>query len=95
MKPVLRLSRDIAAAAPNLAPLDISDQPSELRPIAEAVARLVERLRAALDAERAFAANSAHELRTPIAGALARTQRMIAELAIPKTAVAPARWKPR
>jgi two-component system, OmpR family, sensor kinase len=81
MKPVLRLSGDIATrSGNNLAPLDISDQPGELRPIAEAVARLLERLRAALDAERAFAANSAHELRTPIAGALARTQRMIAEL---------------
>jgi two-component system OmpR family sensor kinase len=84
MKPVLRLSGDIATrSANNLAPLDISDQPRELRPIAEAVARLVERLSAALDAERAFAANSAHELRTPIAGALARTQRMIAELGDP------------
>jgi two-component system, OmpR family, sensor kinase len=84
IKPVLRLSGDIATrSGNNLAPLDISDQPRELRPIAEAVARLVERLRAALDAERAFAANSAHELRTPIAGALARTQRMIAELADP------------
>ncbi len=79
MRPVLRLSQDIAARdGVNLAPLDISDQPGELRPIAEAVARLVDRLRAALDAERAFAANSAHELRTPIAGALAQTQRMIA-----------------
>jgi two-component system OmpR family sensor kinase len=85
MKPVLRLSGDIASRSGyNLAPLDISDQPGELRPIAEAVARLVERLRAALDNERAFAANSAHELRTPIAGALAQTQRMIAELADPK-----------
>jgi len=84
MKPVLRLSGDIATrSGDNLAPLDISDQPAELRPIAQAVARLVERLRAALDAERAFAANSAHELRTPIAGALARTQRMIAELRDP------------
>ena len=84
MKPVLRLSGDIATrSGANLAPLDISDQPGELRPIAEAVARLLERLRAALDAERAFAANSAHELRTPIAGALARTQRMIAELSDP------------
>ena len=84
MRPVLRLSGDIATrSGDNLAPLDISDQPAELRPIADAVARLVERLRAALDAERAFAANSAHELRTPIAGALARTQRMIAELRDP------------
>ena len=51
-----------------------------MKPIADAVARLVERLRVALDAERAFSANSAHELRTPIAGALAQTQRLIAEL---------------
>jgi len=85
MRPVLRLSGDIAArSGQNLAPLDISDQPGELKPIAEAVARLVDRLRAALDAERAFAANSAHELRTPIAGALAQTQRLIAELGDPK-----------
>jgi two-component system, OmpR family, sensor kinase len=85
MRPVLRLSRDIAVrGASNLAPLDMSDQPGELRPIAEAIAKLMERLRAALDAERAFAANSAHELRTPIAGALAQTQRLIAQTSDPK-----------
>ena len=85
MRPVSRLSDDIAArSGQNLTPLDISDQPGELKPIAEAVARLLERLRTALDAERAFAANSAHELRTPIAGALAVTQRMIAEVASSK-----------
>jgi two-component system OmpR family sensor kinase len=84
MTPVLRLSGDIATrSGQNLAPLDISDQPRELRPIAEAVAKLLDRLRAALDAERTFAANAAHELRTPIAGALARTQRLIAELGNP------------
>jgi two-component system, OmpR family, sensor kinase len=85
MRPVLRLSRDIAErGANNLTPLDISDQPGELRPIAVAIARLMGRLRAALDAERAFAANSAHELRTPIAGALAQTQRLIAESSDPR-----------
>ena len=40
----------------------------------------MERLRHALEAERSFTANSAHELRTPIAGALAQTQRLLAEL---------------
>jgi hypothetical protein len=50
MKPVLRLSGEIAMrSGDNLAPLDISDQPRELRPIADAVARLLERLRAALE----------------------------------------------
>lgn len=84
MRRVRRLGGEIAArSGRNLAPLDISDQPAELKPVAVAVARLVERLRAALDAERAFAANSAHELRTPIAGALAQTQRLIAELRDP------------
>lgn len=81
MTPVSRLQRDIAArGSANLAPLDISDLPTELRPIADAVARLMDRLAAALEAERAFAANSAHELRTPLAGALAQTQRLIAEM---------------
>jgi two-component system, OmpR family, sensor kinase len=85
LKPVLRLSEDIAARdGRNLSPLDISGQPRELQPIAQAVAVLVDRLRLALDAERDFAANSAHELRTPIAGALAQTQRMIIELNDPK-----------
>jgi two-component system OmpR family sensor kinase len=81
MRPMLRLSRDIAERSEkNLAPLDIADQTGELRPIAVATARLVERLRA----ERAFAANTAHELRTPIAGALAQTQRLIAESSNPR-----------
>ena len=85
LRPVLRLSADVAArGGRNLAPLDISGQPEELKPIAGAIAKLVERVRAALDAERAFAANSAHELRTPIAGALAQTQRLVAELADPR-----------
>ena len=85
MRPVLRLSQDISTRGGyNLSPLKISDQPSELRPIADSVSMLVDRLRLALDSERAFAANSAHELRTPIAGALAQTQRMIGKLQEPE-----------
>jgi two-component system OmpR family sensor kinase len=64
----------------NLDPLEAEGLPAELSGIAFAVDELLRRLRTALEAERQFAANSAHELRTPIAGALAQTQRLIAEL---------------
>jgi len=40
--------------------------PDEVRPVAEALNELLARLRSALDRERAFLADAAHELRTPI-----------------------------
>jgi two-component system OmpR family sensor kinase len=66
--------------AANLAPVSSLGLPAELQPIARAVNELIGRVGSALEAERAFASNSAHELRTPIAGSLAQTQRLIAEL---------------
>lgn len=64
----------------DLRPLLTGDVPAELAPVAAAVNDLLERLRRTLEAERSFTANSAHELRTPIAGALAQTQRLCADL---------------
>jgi len=82
VEPLRQLRLQISArGGSNFDRLDVSGQPAELRPIADAIDRLLERLRAAMDAERDFAASSAHELRTPIAGALAQTQRLKAELA--------------
>lgn len=81
LRPLERLRAAIAERdRHNLEPFDASDHPRELAPIAEEVAHLLERLRDALDAERAFAATSAHQLRTPIAGALAQTQLLAQEL---------------
>jgi two-component system OmpR family sensor kinase len=81
LRPVELVRAEIGARdGGNLLPMQIDGLPSELAAIAGSVNRLFERLRKALDAERSFAANSAHELRTPIAGALAQTQRLIAEL---------------
>lgn len=47
---------------------------TELRPAVDATNRLLARLASALESERSFTYNSAHELRTPIAGALAQAQ---------------------
>lgn len=75
MHPVLRLGQTISKRhGRNLAPLGVGPQPKELSPIADEVESLLQRLRSAMEAERNFAAESAHELRTPIAGALAQVQ---------------------
>ncbi|MEA1843763.1 MULTISPECIES: sensor histidine kinase [Agrobacterium] len=64
----------------NLAPLETLPFPAELHPIARSVNLLLRRLRSTIEAEREFTANSAHELRTPIAGALAQAQRLHADI---------------
>ncbi len=65
----------------DLTPVDATSLPTEIKPVAEAVNALLERLQRTLEAERSFAANAAHELRTPVAGALAQIQRLQAETA--------------
>ena len=81
LKPIETLRQDIATKdGGNMAPIESGRLPREIKPIARSVNLLLARLRAALEAEREFTANSAHELRTPIAGALAQTQRLAQEL---------------
>lgn len=64
----------------DLNPIPDSGLPTELAPIVDDVNRLMGRLSQALESERSFAANSAHELRTPVAAALAQLSRLSAEL---------------
>lgn len=63
----------------DLSPVVVGRLPEEFEPIMISVNRLLERLRRALEAERSFTANSAHELRTPLATALAKLQRLKTE----------------
>lgn len=72
----------------DLNPIQTEGQAIELQPIVHSVNILMGRVQSALEAERAFTANSAHELRTPIAGALAHTQLLMTEV---KTASGQAR----
>lgn len=81
LSPVGRLRDEILTKdSGNMAPIEEGALPRELRAIARSVNLLLARLKAALEAEREFTSNSAHELRTPIAGALAQTQRLLNEV---------------
>ena len=81
LRPVQDFEREIEArGGGDLSPVNATALPRELAPVAGSVNRLILRLRRALEAERGFTASSAHELRTPVAAALAQTQRLIAEL---------------
>lgn len=70
--------------ARDMSPVPAHDIPSEIRPIAATLNGLLDRLKEAFEAERSFAANAAHELRTPLAGAIAQAQRLSAETSDPR-----------
>ena len=72
-----------ARTAQDLTPVPADDIPSEIMPIATTLNGLLDRLKDAFDAERSFAANAAHELRTPLAGAIAQAQRLQSETGDP------------
>ena len=81
VRPVAALGQSIARRGEgDLAPVDPSRLPDEVMPVGVAVNALLDRLKRALATERNFTANAAHELRTPVAGALAQTQRLLTEL---------------
>jgi two-component system sensor histidine kinase QseC len=68
LAPLRRLSAELeridAAAAPARPP---GAYPVEIRPLVAALARMLDRVRAAIERERRFTDAAAHELRTPIA----------------------------
>ena len=71
-----RSGRDLSAV-----PAD--DIPAEIMPVAAALNDVLARLKAAFEAERSFASHAAHELRTPLAGAIAQAQRLRSETSDP------------
>lgn len=62
------LARDIAnRSAAATAPIPLAGIPIEVAPLVESMNGLIERLRAAVDAQKRFLSDVAHELRTPLA----------------------------
>ncbi len=80
LRPVAALSNEVAARdGSDLSPLVTAPKRAELEPIHAATNRLLAQLSNRVEAERGFTSNAAHELRTPIAAALAQTQRLVTE----------------
>ncbi|HEX8961767.1 MAG TPA: ATP-binding protein [Rhodocyclaceae bacterium] len=68
LDPLGGLTREIGRRMPdNLTPLDADRAPGEVRPMVQALNRLLQRMTMTLESERRFTANAAHELRTPLA----------------------------
>jgi two-component system sensor histidine kinase QseC len=75
LRPVLRVSESLATRAPlDLAPLPERGLPNEFTPLVRSFNQMMERLAQALQHEREFLGEAAHELRTPLAALLAQAQ---------------------
>lgn len=80
LRPLRRFRETLGArGARDLSRVPAEDLPAEIAPVAATLNGLLDRLKAAFEAERSFAANAAHELRTPLAGAIAQAQRLRSE----------------
>jgi two-component system OmpR family sensor kinase len=64
----------------HLEPIGLDGLPTEIASIPGSLNTLLGRLKLALQAERELAANSAHELRTPLAGAIAQMELLAGQL---------------
>lgn len=70
--------QELARRPPHdLRPLPLQRAPAELQPWLATVNVLLVRVAGLVESERAFAANTAHELRTPLAAARAQAQRLV------------------
>lgn len=75
LAPIEHASRRVQERdAGRLDPLPTHDVPTELRPLVDALNALLARLAASMDAQQAFLADAAHELRSPVAALALQAQ---------------------
>jgi two-component system sensor histidine kinase TctE len=80
LRPVRRLRNEIAERSPlDLRPIMEASVPREIAPVVVTLNRLFQMLRTAVQSQQQFIANTAHQLRTPIAGMQAQLDLLAAE----------------
>jgi two-component system sensor histidine kinase QseC len=86
LRPLLRASAEAAEAGPRnpAARISRAGLPAEIAPLVEAVNGALDRMADAMEAERRFTENAAHELRTPLAVLKLRLQRARDSAAAPE-----------
>jgi two-component system, OmpR family, sensor histidine kinase TctE len=82
LRPMKRLRQEIGARSPqDLRPIEETSVPRELAPAVVTLNRLFATLRASVQSQQQFIANTAHQLRTPITGLQAQLDLLISEAA--------------
>lgn len=75
LAPLKKVATEVSRREPAyLEPIDIGPVPREIRPLASALNDLLQRLARALEMERRFTDDAAHELRTPLAALKTQAQ---------------------
>lgn len=70
-----KVAEEVANRAPtHLEPVDIQEIPEEIKPVIDELNKLFFRLKEGFEREKRFAADAAHELRTPLAALKAQAQ---------------------
>jgi two-component system sensor histidine kinase QseC len=79
LQPLAQTAAQLEGRGPeDIGPMDGHDAPQEIEPLIGALNGLLQRLRRVLEDERTFTSNAAHELRTPLAGALIHLENALA-----------------
>ncbi|MGB4247188.1 MAG: ATP-binding protein [Pseudohongiellaceae bacterium] len=84
LRPISQLAREVRSReASDLSPVQLDGVPRELTPLTQSTNDLLRRLQSSFSREKRFAADAAHELRTPISTLKVQIHNLLAELERP------------